>query len=79
MKANFRLSDVPASVLEQISYKSVDALLSHLEVETVFDVAAIKVLLLIGHQAIHEEMERRGMLVEESNEESPEVWNDVQG
>lgn len=79
MKANFRLSDVPASVLEQISYKSVDALLSHLEVETVFDVAAIKVLLLIGHQAIHEEMERRGMLEDTESADEETLQTDVQG
>lgn len=79
MKANFRLSEVPSAVLGKLSEKTIGALLLHLEVETVFDVASIKALLFIGHQAIHEEMERRGMLVEESNEESPEVWNDVQG
>ena len=61
------------------AFTNIMLLLLHLEVETVFDVASIKSLLFIGHQAIHEEMERRGMLVEESKEESTEVWEDVQG
>lgn len=63
MKTNFRLSEIPDGVLKEICNKKVDVLLAYLEVETVFDVDAIKTLLFIGHQAIHEELERRGLVV----------------
>lgn len=79
MKTNFRMSEAPVGVLQGIAEKDPAALLEFLE-GTLFDVAAVKCLLLIGHQAAYEELERRGLIEDETDsdpEESQEVETDV--
>lgn len=72
MNTNVDVTVIPLETLEELAPKRADWVLAMLQRETIFDVGAIALLLNLGQQAIHAELERRRSLVP-GPVEQPEV------
>lgn len=59
------IMEVPDDTLAALSRKPHGWVLAHLSAETLFDVEAIGLLLVIGYQAVQDELERRKRMIDQ--------------